>query len=134
MKFYTYEEYECMDMSISVEEMSRLHREMLMEIGDDECALELYEELIKKVNKYSTFRADWWVWSREERMEKDSSRTICHEAVIVKFNQLARYLKQQKKTATWREVLGDEKEHLYNRKRIGDFACYIFFVNGLCAR
>ena len=31
-------------------------------------------------------------------------------------------------------VLGDEAEHPCNRKRIGDFACYIVFVNSICAR
>jgi len=29
---------------------------------------------------------------------------------------------------------GDEKRDLENRKRIGDFGCYLVFVHGLSAR
>lgn len=134
MKYSTYEEYTPMEKSLSIEEMAKLHGEMISEIGYDEDALELYEELIVAANKYSAFRAAWCIWSREEKMEKDESRTACHDSMIVKFNKLARYLRMQEKQAAWRDVLGDEAEHPYNRKRIGDFACYIVFVNSICAR
>lgn len=134
MKYSVYEEYAPMEKSLSIEEMQKLHSEMIAEIGNDEDALELYEELIVAANKYSAFRAAWCVWSREEKLEKDASRTACHDSMIVKFNKLARYLKMQDKNAAWREVLGDEAEHPCNRKRIGDFACYIVFVNSICAR
>lgn len=40
----------------------------------------------------------------------------------------------QGKDTSWREKLGYEKEDVYNRKVIGDFACYIVFVNSLNAR
>jgi hypothetical protein len=38
------------------------------------------------------------------------------------------------KDTGWRETLGYEKDDKYNRKRLGDFACYLAFVNGLNAR
>ncbi|WP_294187580.1 hypothetical protein [uncultured Clostridium sp.] len=41
---------------------------------------------------------------------------------------LSRYLQKADKDITWREQLGDE------RKRIGDFACYIAFIFELNAR
>ena len=47
---------------------------------------------------------------------------------------LARYLKQQGKVAAWRDALGYEEDDQYNRKAIGDFACYLAFVNGINAR
>jgi len=47
---------------------------------------------------------------------------------------LARYVKMQGKAAQWRDCLGDEKENPYNRKRIGDFACYLVFINSINAR
>ena len=134
MQFDTYEEYILMEKSLTIEEMDKLYKEMITEIGKDEDALELYEELVVAANKYSTFRANWCTWSREEKMDKDASRSACHDSMIVKFNKLARYLKMQEKEAAWREVLGDVEEHPYNRKRIGDFACYIVFVNSICAR
>lgn len=50
---------------------------------------------------------------------------------IIKFNQLARYLKMQEKNTSWRDELGDlEKDKDSSmRKRMGDFACYIVFIN-----
>lgn len=54
--------------------------------------------------------------------------------MITHFNMLARYLKQQGKAAPWRDALGYEKDEPCNRKAIGDFACYLAFVNGINAR
>ena len=106
---------------------------MIAEIGTDVDALELYNELIKIATRYATFRANWPLLSRDEKNEQDSGRTSCHNSVIIHFNMLARYLKQQGKTAAWRDELGYEEDDPYNRKAIGDFACYLAFVNGINA-
>ncbi len=132
--FYMYEDYLPAEKSLSLEEMKSLHQEMMKEIGTDEDSLELYEELVEQANRYAAFRSAWVLWSREEKLEKDSGRTSCHNSLIVKFNQLSRYLKLQGRAAAWRDVLGYEEDSAYNRKRIGDFACYIVFVNCLNAR
>lgn len=129
-----YEEYLPLPRSLAFEEMSRLHQEILTEIGNDEDALELYEELIIAANKYSVFRSNWSLWSIEEKISRDASRTACHDSLIVKFNQLARYLNMQGKAAAWRDALGYESDDRYNRKRLGDFACYLVFVNSIHAR
>ena len=73
-------------------------------------------------------------WNTEQKMEQDPGRTSCHDSVIVRFNQLARYLQSHGKAAAWRDTLGYEEEDRYFRKRIGDFACYLAFVNSLLAR
>ncbi len=130
----TYEEYLPMSQSLTFEEMVQTHHEMLSELGNDEDALELYEELISAANKYSVFRSNWCVWSREEKIDKDPSRTSCHNSLIVKFNQLARFLRMQGKAAAWRDALGYEEDNPYYRKRLGDFACYIVFINSVNAR
>ena len=114
--------------------MQTIHTEMIAEIGTDVDALELYDELIKIATRYATIRANWLLLSREEKNEQDSGRTSCHNSVIIHFNMLARYLKQQGKTAAWRDELGYEEDDPYNRKAIGDFACYLVFVNGVNAR
>lgn len=129
-----YQEYLHMPEHLTVEEMAKLHLEIAEEIGEDKDALELYEELTAAATKYMVFRSNWCLWSREEKMERDSSRTSCHNSVIVKCNQLARFLKIQGKSAAWRDVLGYEEENPNFRKRIGDFACYLVFVNSILAR
>lgn len=134
MQVSVYKEYLAMDKSISLEEMQQIHAEIVAAIGNDTDAIELYEELVIAANKYSAFRAAWCVWSREEKLDRDASRTSCHDSMIVKFNQLARYLKMQGKDTAWRDKLGYVEDDSYNRKVIGDFACYIVFVNSICAR
>lgn len=134
MMISTYEDYLSLPMSLSLKEMASLHKDMAGEIGNDPDSLELFEELIVTATRYMVFRSNWLFWSKEEKMDKDSSRTACHDSVIVKFNQLARYLKMQGKAAAWRDALGYEEDDRYFRKRIGDFACYLVFVNSVLAR
>ncbi len=128
------ENYLPLPASLSPDEMASLHRDMAEEIGNDSDSLELFEELIVSATHYMIFRSNWLLWTREEKMDKDPSRTACHNSVIIKFNQLARYLKTRGKSAAWRDALGYEEDDRYFRKRIGDFACYLVFVNSLLAR
>ena len=129
----TYEEYLKRPKAITFAKMQMIHAEMLAEIGSDVETLELYDELMKVATRYAAIRANWLLLSREEKNEQDSGRTSCHNSVITHFNMLARYLKQQGKTAAWRNELGYEEDDLYNRKAIGHFACYLAFVNRINA-
>ena len=54
--------------------------------------------------------------------------------MIIKFNMLARYLKMQGRDTGWRDKLGYEEEDKLYRKKIGDFACYLVFVNSINSR
>lgn len=131
---HNYEDYLQCRESMNVEKMQELHQKIIKEIGQDEDALEIYEELLKNAVRYLHFRAEWVTLSREEKMDKDPSRTACHNSMIVKFNMLSRYLKLQGKEAAWREELGYEEDDSYNRKKIGDFGCYLAFISALNAR
>lgn len=42
----------------------------------------MYEELIAVATRYAAIRAGWQQLSREEKMDRDSSRTFCHNSVI----------------------------------------------------
>ncbi len=130
----TYDEYLLEPKSISFEKMQLLHREILSEMEDDEDAEELYEELIECATRYADFRAKWLLWDRETKMERDASRSSCHNSLIIKFNMLAKYLRMQGKAAAWRDELGYEEDDRYYRKTVGDFACYLVFVNSINAR
>ena len=130
----SYDDYLAAHDSLSLETMQRLHRELVEEIGTDPDALELYEELVEKANEYGAIRAKWLLMDREQKMEMDPRRTSCHDSLIVKFNMMARYLKMQGKSASWRDELGFTEEDPGNRKRIGDFGCYLVFVNSVNAR
>ena len=130
----TYEEYIKLPKALSFEQMQTIHKQIILEVGKDSEALELYDDLIKVATRYATIRANWLLLSREEKLDQDSGRTSCHDSVITHLNMLARYLKQQGETAAWRDELGYEENDSYNRKAIGDFACYLVFVNSINAR
>ena len=130
----TYEDYLALPMCLAFEEMAALHREIVEEAGQDAQALALYKDLLAAAVKYSESRARWPLWDREEKVAEDSARSSRHNHVTDCFNIFARYLKMQGKAAAWREVLGDEKKDPGCRKRTGDFACYLVFVEGLNAR
>lgn len=130
----SYKEYLALPKAMTLEKMQELHEAMISEIGSDSDAVELYEELLATAGRYAAIRAGWPHLSREEKMDQDSRRTSCHNSVITHFNMLSRYLKQQNKQASWRDELGYEEEDPYNRKAMGDFACYLVFVSAINAR
>lgn len=130
----TYEDYLPAPGSLTLEEMQSLHREIKEDAGHDGDALGLYKDLLTAAADYSQPRSRWLLWSRDKKLAEDSARTSRHDRVIDCFNILARYLRNQGKLASWRDVLGDEKENPYCRKRIGDFACYLVFIESLNAR
>ena len=132
--FASYERYLREPKHLTVERMRALQEEILGEIADDAEAREIYKNLVAVATRYAGIRAEWLLWDRITKIENDDSRTSCHNSLIVKFDMLARYLKSQGKEAAWRGVLGYEKDDRYNRKAIGDFACYLVFVNSLNAR
>ena len=134
MKPVTFEEYLKEPQSRDFDTARHLHKEIIEELGTDPDALELYEELLAASVKYAGFRARWLLLSREEKAEQDASRTASHDALIVKCNQLARYLIMQGKEAGWREALGYEENDRYNRKGLGDFGCFLAFVSGINGR
>lgn len=131
---HTYQEYQDMSKSLSFEDMNRLHQAITEAVGNDDDALELYEELIQGSISYANIRAKWSLMSIAEKMEADAGRTISHDSLIVKFNQLARYLTMSGRDTSWRDELGYEEDDPYNRKRIGDMGCYLAFVHACCSR
>lgn len=92
----------------------------------DEDIVELYQDMISRTVRYANIRAGWNILTREQKLEQDASRTSAHDAFIMPVNIIART--QGDTGAAWRQRLSDE------RKRIGDFACYIALFEGIEAR
>ena len=128
---YTYEDYLKMNNTIDIKTCLKIHAIMAEEIDNDEEAIELYDEIVEKSAEYTLYRANWTIKDREWKMDNDSARSAKHDSIIIKFNQLARYLRMQGKEAKWRDMLGDER---HNRKLIGDMACFLTFVQALNGR
>lgn len=130
----SYEHYVQEPKALSFDQMEKLHYELLVELENDQVGQELYDELIEEATTYAEIRAKWLQMEPNQKMEQDSFRTACHNSLITCFNMLARYLKTQGKMAKWRDALGYEEDDKYFRKTIGDFGCYLVFINSLCAR
>jgi len=83
---------------------------------------------LKKACAYASVRQQWEFWNNEEKLENDPSRTIKHNAFIDSVNILARLINSDGIETPWREQLGDQ------RKRVGDFACFVAYIVGISNR
>jgi hypothetical protein len=79
----------------------------------------IFEEFIADALKYSQFRSKWMTYTHEQKAEYDLSRTSAHNAFIQDCDILARLMNQMSLDVSWRTEIGEE------RKRIGDFACWL---------
>lgn len=115
--------------TITFEESEEIYTKLISGIDfNDEYTKFLWDDLTEHVMDYAAIRSGWLLLSREDRFEKDNRRTLKHNIVIKAFDKLSSNFEKQGKETGWREQLGSE------RKRIGDFACYIAFIYGLNAR
>lgn len=87
--------------------------------------VELQHDFFRLCVDYARQRAEWTFLSGDERRERDASRTATHNALISQTNALARNMREAGEDASWRADLGDSRER-EGRRRLGDFACYIF--------
>ena len=115
---YTYENYLEEKDSITMEKAAEIHAKICSCIDpENEDDAEILGNFLKAAAKYAGVRAGWNLLSREEKMDTDANRTACHDKVIFHLNILTRYLASKGEDTSWRDELGDEKEH---RKKIGD--------------
>lgn len=125
----TYDEYMCMRNPLSFEDANAIIQQIYEAINiNNEDDVEILNDFLNAASTYAKIRTDWYQLSRQERMDTDRHRTACHNLVIYYISILSRYLDQKGKDVSWRNLLGDD------RKRIGDFACYIACIQGLGAR
>jgi hypothetical protein len=85
-------------------------------------------ELIKTAILYSRIRTDWYMATKQERIDMDVQRTLLHNSFIDACNILSRNMVNGGEDASWRTMLGDD------RKQIGDFACYLHCILGVMSR
>lgn len=116
--------------ALPMEEALRIYEDITETV--EKCTIEdkndFFNEMVKKACKYASVRCDWEFMSREEKMEADPGRTSKHNTFIDSLNVLSRLIKSDGIETPWREQLGDE------RKRIGDFACFVAYITGISNR
>lgn len=130
----TYKEYLEAQKTLSFEDMNRIYEELIKDLEQDEDTKEFWEDFKQKAIQYANIRSNWCLLTREQKLDTDSSRTSTHNSLIIRLNILARHLKSLGKECKWRDELGYEEDDKYNRKKIGDFACFIAFISAINAR
>lgn len=115
---------------LTMEDALRIYEKMAESVSkcqsDDK--MDFWNDCLKRASDYTKIRNDWERMSREEKMDTDSLRTATHDGFITSLNILSRIAAQEGVDHSWREELGEE------RKRIGDFACFITYITGISNR
>jgi len=128
----TYEEYlnHPAKNIITMEDALSIYTRMVDSIAkcEHEAKKELWDDFIIRCVKYTKIRCDWEYMNYQDRIDSDPGRTSTHDTVIDAVNVLARLATKEGIDTKWREDLGD------NRKRIGDFACFVTYITGIANR
>ena len=94
----------------------------------DNLLVELKDDFLRSAIRYSRIRSDWFLVAPKKRRALEDERKRAHNALIDSCNILSRTMVNKGLDIEWRAKLGNE------RKRIGDFACYIHAYLGIMAR
>lgn len=115
---------------LPVEEALQIYNEIFQTVSICKCddLDEFVTSFLHSACAYCAMRDKWEFFSREEKIEKDSLRTIMHNSFIDSVNILSRLLNSEGIETPWREQLGDA------RKRVGDFACFVAYMVGISNR
>jgi hypothetical protein len=88
----------------------------------------LSKRLIKSAVQYAQIRVEWQFASQLDRVILDNERTRSHDGFISNCDALAGNMKKAGEDDSWRTKLGND------RKKIGDFACFVHAIIGIEAR
>ncbi len=88
----------------------------------------LLDQMRRAAARYSALRAEWVLGAAEVRAELETTRSAAHDAFIDACNILSRNMASKGEAIEWRRELGDD------RKKIGDFACWLTLSLSLSAR
>lgn len=130
----TYETYQLMRDTLSLEDCVKLHREIKTAVGDDEIANEQYRDLLDASWDYMEYRFEWGRRDLQGRVQIDARRSDKHNALLRKYDYLGRRLEALGKVVPWTEILGDCDMDPTKRKRYGDFAMYLCFAETINQR
>ena len=89
---------------------------------------DLRQDLVEAAVRYARLRVDWLLADPEKQASIGSDRSASHNAFIATCDILSRNMGKIGEDISWRKLLGED------RKRIGDFACFVHCRLGISAR
>lgn len=136
-KISTYEEFLRMEPKpMSFEEANKVYHMILAARPAEDYREfdDLLDEMVKRAVAYAGARAQWAHMTLEEKMANnaaaDAERSRKHDLFIKAQNKLVEYMYDNKLGDYFEvmDLIGEE------RKRVGDFACYLAYVYSLNER
>lgn len=132
MNFYTYQDFEKMSNHLSLVEGEAIYNKFLhsaTSILFDKAFKGYWEDFVLASVEYAEKRGKWLLTPIHERTESmDAYRTSRHDRVILSLKIIKRYMEKNDLDTQCFEGIGED------RKRIGDFACYISYVYSVNSR
>ncbi len=130
----TFEEYLTKPSALSLESMLSIYTRLMDSYSKctDEDKESIFADYLDKAVRYANTRAEWEMMDKGAKQADDESRTLLHNSLISATNILKRLFDLEGLDTTWRDDLSDIQG--YERKRIGDFACFVAFMAGISNR
>ena len=116
--------YEEKEYTLALQDFTKIHDLMLEQLNDERIQLQYYD-VLRSAGEYVVYRQKWNLLNAFQKAMIDDERTEKHDAFIYEMGLLS----DMSNDGTWAEMLD-----LENRKRVGDFACWLMFVEGINAR
>ena len=129
MNIRTTNDFHQVSGSLSAETCERAY-EMLLEpeYSQDETYMHMLNAFVESCIRYASYRISWNLYSYAQKTEIDPERTRHHNQVIADAKSLYNYMENTGMNSFWFDRISE------NRKTIGDFACYVAYVQGVNAR
>lgn len=125
----TYSELSDKNNILTFNESNEIYNEVisvLNQLNSEEMGY--WDEFITSCIEYAEIRSTWLYLSRQEKLDKDALRTAMHNTVIRNLTVLKRVIEHRNENIEWYNRFNDD------RKKIGDFACYISYIHSLSSR
>lgn len=125
----SYETYLEENGAMDFEEMNKIYHMIIDQVPQNDAKFdELFKKLTEQAVLYTAHRARWMSMNTQEHLAIDEERSRVHNLFISYKKSLAQYMYDIKLNIAWEDKLGDD------RKRIGDFACFLVFIRSINAR
>lgn len=129
MQIFSYNDFKNEKGIISFSEAGQLYSSLLNSSNQlDKEFQEEWTTFVLLCVEYASARGKWLTLLREEKLANDEARTVAHNKVIYQLKLLKGLANEQGNQVPWFDKFNDD------RKRIGDFACYVAYVYALNAR
>lgn len=133
MNFVTYQDFTKTNGHLPVNEAEKVYQTILASVETTTPEFEaLWQDMITAAIKYGTTRALWLTLSPEEQQKNEAKRTDMHNDLIFSITMLHGYFAQQAWDVSWINLFTVNDD--IDRKRIGDFGCYLAYIYSLNAR